>query len=81
MDELLVQEVEIFNKATLRWVEDRFGVTELDADTEIISSIASKEAIYNTFLLPSWPRMSYFLCFLGYGLPQGIAEGTPRRFA
>jgi LL-diaminopimelate aminotransferase len=39
-----------FRKATAMWMEYRFGVTGLNPDTEIISSIGSKEAIHNTFL-------------------------------
>ncbi|ARV61381.1 LL-diaminopimelate aminotransferase [Nostocales cyanobacterium HT-58-2] len=39
-----------FRLATARWMEERFGVTGLHPDTEILSSIGSKEAIHNTFL-------------------------------
>ncbi len=39
-----------FRKAAAEWMERRFGVTGLNPDTEIVSSIGSKEAIHNTFL-------------------------------
>lgn len=39
-----------FREAAARWMERRFGVTGLNPNTEIISSIGSKEAIHNTFL-------------------------------
>ncbi|NMG19504.1 pyridoxal phosphate-dependent aminotransferase [Brasilonema bromeliae] len=39
-----------FRKATAMWMEYRFGVTGLNPETEVISSIGSKEGIHNTFL-------------------------------
>ncbi|GAB4211815.1 MAG: LL-diaminopimelate aminotransferase [Synechococcales cyanobacterium] len=33
-----------------QWMEQRFGVAGLDPDTQIVSSIGSKEAIHNAFL-------------------------------
>lgn len=39
-----------FRQAAAQWMERRFGVSGLDANTEVISSIGSKEAIHNTFL-------------------------------
>ncbi|HEY9796617.1 MAG TPA: pyridoxal phosphate-dependent aminotransferase [Leptolyngbyaceae cyanobacterium] len=39
-----------FRKAAAEWMERRFGVTGLNTETEIVSSIGSKEAIHNTFL-------------------------------
>lgn len=39
-----------FRAAAGQWMERRFGVSGLNPDTEIISSIGSKEAIHNTFL-------------------------------
>ncbi|AFY43294.1 pyridoxal phosphate-dependent aminotransferase [Nostoc sp. PCC 7107] len=39
-----------FRQAAARWMERRFGVTELNPDTEVVASIGSKEAIHNTFL-------------------------------
>jgi len=39
-----------FRQAAADWMERRFGVKGLNADTEIVSSIGSKEAIHNTFL-------------------------------
>ncbi len=39
-----------FRQATADWMASRFGVTDLDPDTEIVASIGSKEAIHNTFL-------------------------------
>ncbi|MEA5582285.1 pyridoxal phosphate-dependent aminotransferase [Nodularia harveyana UHCC-0300] len=39
-----------FREAAVNWMENRFGVTGLNPETEVISSIGSKEAIHNTFL-------------------------------
>lgn len=39
---------ERFRKATAKWMKNRFGV-ELDADTEILANIGSKEAIAHIF--------------------------------
>ena len=39
-----------FRTAAVEWMERRFGVTGLNPDTEVVSSIGSKEAIHNTFL-------------------------------
>ncbi|MBE9051123.1 pyridoxal phosphate-dependent aminotransferase [Nostocales cyanobacterium LEGE 11386] len=39
-----------FREAVTKWMERRFGVTQLNPNTEVISSIGSKEAIHNTFL-------------------------------
>jgi LL-diaminopimelate aminotransferase len=39
-----------FREAAVRWMEQRFGVMDLNATTEVVSSIGSKEAIHNTFL-------------------------------
>ena len=39
-----------YRKAAAEWMEGRFGVTGLNPETEIVSSIGSKEAIHNTFL-------------------------------
>ncbi|MCF2148771.1 LL-diaminopimelate aminotransferase [Desmonostoc muscorum LEGE 12446] len=39
-----------FRETAAKWMENRFGVTGLNPDTEIVSSIGSKEAIHNTFL-------------------------------
>jgi len=37
-------------KAAAEWMERRFGVTDLNPATEVVSSVGSKEAIHNTFL-------------------------------
>jgi LL-diaminopimelate aminotransferase len=37
-------------QAAVEWMERRFGVEDLNPETEIVSSIGSKEAIHNTFL-------------------------------
>jgi LL-diaminopimelate aminotransferase len=39
-----------YRQAAVSWMERRFGVVGLDPETEVISSIGSKEAIHNTFL-------------------------------
>lgn len=39
-----------FRQAAADWMQRRFGITNLNPDTEIVSSIGSKEAIHNTFL-------------------------------
>ena len=39
-----------YRQAALAWMEKRFGVTGLNPDFEVVSSIGSKEAIHNTFL-------------------------------
>lgn len=39
-----------FREAAVKWMERRFGVIDLNPNTEIVSSIGSKEAIHNTFL-------------------------------
>jgi LL-diaminopimelate aminotransferase len=39
-----------FRAAAAQWLERRFGIQGLDPNTEIVSSIGSKEAIHNTFL-------------------------------
>jgi LL-diaminopimelate aminotransferase len=39
-----------YRKAAVEWMERRFGVVGLNPDTEIVSSIGSKEAIHNIFL-------------------------------
>ena len=39
-----------FREAAVEWMERRFGVTGLNPNTEVVSSIGSKEAIHNTFL-------------------------------
>lgn len=39
-----------FRKAVTEYMARRFGVEGLNPDTEVISSIGSKEAIHNTFL-------------------------------
>jgi LL-diaminopimelate aminotransferase len=39
-----------FREAAAKWMERRFGVKGLNPDTEVVSSIGSKEAIHNTFL-------------------------------
>lgn len=39
-----------FREGAVNWMERRFGVTGLNPETEVISSIGSKEAIHNTFL-------------------------------
>ncbi|BAY14441.1 aspartate aminotransferase [Anabaenopsis circularis NIES-21] len=39
-----------FRQAAAKWMENRFGVTDLNPDTEVVASIGSKEAIHNTFL-------------------------------
>ncbi|MEA5501488.1 LL-diaminopimelate aminotransferase [Limnoraphis robusta] len=39
-----------YRQATVSWMERRFGVVGLDPQTEVISSIGSKEAIHNTAL-------------------------------
>ncbi|WP_088241946.1 pyridoxal phosphate-dependent aminotransferase [Calothrix rhizosoleniae] len=44
------QGMDDFLQATAKWMEYRFGVVGLDPNTEIISSIGSKESIHNTFL-------------------------------
>ena len=39
-----------FRCSAVQWMERRFGVTGLNPNTEVVSSIGSKEAIHNTFL-------------------------------
>ncbi|NET05298.1 MAG: pyridoxal phosphate-dependent aminotransferase [Symploca sp. SIO2B6] len=39
-----------YRQAAIAWMRRRFGVKDLDPESEIISSIGSKEAIHNTFL-------------------------------
>lgn len=39
-----------YRQATIAWMCHRFGVTDLNPETEIISSVGSKEAIHNTAL-------------------------------
>jgi LL-diaminopimelate aminotransferase len=39
-----------FRAAAVEWMERRFGVKGLNPNTEVVSSIGSKEAIHNTFL-------------------------------
>ncbi|MEL7037984.1 MAG: LL-diaminopimelate aminotransferase [Cyanobacteria bacterium J06592_8] len=39
-----------YRQATVDWMERRFGVVGVDPQTEVISSIGSKEAIHNTAL-------------------------------
>ncbi|MBD2503570.1 pyridoxal phosphate-dependent aminotransferase [Anabaena azotica] len=39
-----------FREAAVKWMKRRFGVDSLNPNTEVISSIGSKEAIHNTFL-------------------------------
>ncbi|MDZ7959355.1 MAG: pyridoxal phosphate-dependent aminotransferase [Aulosira sp. DedQUE10] len=39
-----------FREAAAQWMERRFGVGGLNPNTEVLSSIGSKEAIHNTFL-------------------------------
>lgn len=39
-----------FREAAAKWMERRFGVAGLNPNTEVVSSIGSKEAIHNTFL-------------------------------
>lgn len=39
-----------FRAAAVQWMERRFGVKGLNPNTEVVSSIGSKEAIHNTFL-------------------------------
>jgi len=39
-----------YREAAAAWMERRFGVKGLNPNTEVVSSIGSKEAIHNTFL-------------------------------
>jgi LL-diaminopimelate aminotransferase len=39
-----------YRSSAAEWMAHRFGVTGLDPDKEVVSSIGSKEAIHNTFL-------------------------------
>lgn len=39
-----------YRQATVNWMERRFGVVGLDPQTEVISSVGSKEALHNTAL-------------------------------
>ncbi|MBD2164512.1 pyridoxal phosphate-dependent aminotransferase [Calothrix membranacea FACHB-236] len=39
-----------FREAAVKWMERRFGVADLNPNTEVVCSIGSKEAIHNTFL-------------------------------
>lgn len=39
-----------YRNAAVAWMERRFGVSGLDSETEVISSIGSKESIHNTAL-------------------------------
>ncbi|BAY91797.1 MULTISPECIES: pyridoxal phosphate-dependent aminotransferase [unclassified Tolypothrix] len=39
-----------FREAAAKWMERRFGVADLNPNTEVVCSIGSKEAIHNTFL-------------------------------
>ncbi|AFY50000.1 aspartate/tyrosine/aromatic aminotransferase [Nostoc sp. PCC 7524] len=44
------QGMQAFREAAVKWMERRFGVMGLNPNSEVISSIGSKEAIHNTFL-------------------------------
>ncbi|MFN3927751.1 MAG: LL-diaminopimelate aminotransferase [Pseudanabaenaceae cyanobacterium] len=44
------QGTKAYRRAVVDYMARRFGVTGLDPDTEVVSSIGSKEAIHNTFL-------------------------------
>jgi LL-diaminopimelate aminotransferase len=44
------QGTQAFREAAANWMERRFGVAGLNPNTEVVSSIGSKEAIHNTFL-------------------------------
>jgi LL-diaminopimelate aminotransferase len=44
------QGIKEFREAAVEWMEHRFGVVGLNPNTEVVSSIGSKEAIHNTFL-------------------------------
>ncbi|MBD2196084.1 MULTISPECIES: pyridoxal phosphate-dependent aminotransferase [Calothrix] len=44
------QGTQAFREAAAKWMERRFGVAGLNPNTEVVSSIGSKEAIHNTFL-------------------------------
>ncbi|MFE1748154.1 pyridoxal phosphate-dependent aminotransferase [Coleofasciculus sp. H7-2] len=39
-----------YRQAAADWMERRFGVAGLNPETEVVSSVGSKEAIHNTFL-------------------------------
>lgn len=39
-----------YRQTVVDWMQRRFGVSELNPETEVIPSIGSKEAIHNTFL-------------------------------
>ncbi|MEH1999066.1 MAG: aminotransferase class I/II-fold pyridoxal phosphate-dependent enzyme [Nostoc sp.] len=45
----LYQGTKEFRETTAKSIESPFGVTGLNPNTEVVSSIGSKEAIYNTF--------------------------------
>ncbi|KYC38005.1 LL-diaminopimelate aminotransferase [Scytonema hofmannii PCC 7110] len=44
------QGIQQFRESAARWMKHRFGIGDLDPNSEIISSIGSKEAIHNIFL-------------------------------
>lgn len=60
------QGTKAYRQAAASWMERRFGVTGLDPETEVVSSIGSKEAIHNTFLAFVDPGDSVLIPDPGY---------------
>jgi LL-diaminopimelate aminotransferase len=80
-----------YRQAVVAWMERRFGVKDLNPDTEAVSSIGSKESIHNTFLAfvepgdytlisdPGYPVYRTSTIFAG-GEPYPMALTVANRF-
>lgn len=80
-----------YRQAVVAWMERRFGVKDLNPDTEVVSSIGSKESIHNTFLAfvepgdytlisdPGYPVYRTSTIFAG-GEPYPMALTAENRF-
>ncbi|OCR00396.1 LL-diaminopimelate aminotransferase [Oscillatoriales cyanobacterium USR001] len=80
-----------YRQAVVAWMERRFGVKDLNPDTEAVSSIGSKESIHNTFLAfvepgdytlisdPGYPVYRTSTIFAG-GEPYPMALKVENRF-
>jgi len=80
-----------YRQAVVAWMERRFGVKDLNPDTEAVSSIGSKESIHNTFLAfvepgdytlisdPGYPVYRTSTIFAG-GEPYPMALKAENRF-
>ena len=69
-----------FRKAVTDFMARRYGITDIDPETEVISSIGSKEAIHNTFLAFVNPGDYTLIPDPGYPVYQTatlFAEGLP----